>query len=197
MNHGFCIKRWFGPLIAAQLVCLCAASAFANSPPVVTEVWAEQQPENDNTRDPGRLLLHENVSHSGEEFYYEDHGVEAGRKYQYQIGVVDDDGEFFSQVATVTTQRYGTVLLPNSPNPFNPETTIRFTLEKVVRVTLSIYDVKGRRVTTLIDDLRSAGLHEARWDGTDAAGSSVSSGVYFYRMRAGKTNLSRRMVLLK
>jgi flagellar hook assembly protein FlgD len=52
-------------------------------------------------------------------------------------------------------------------------------------------------VTTLANDVRGAGPHEAQWDGTDAAGSSVSSGVYFYRMKAGKASLSRRMVLLK
>ncbi len=50
---------------------------------------------------------------------------------------------------------------------------------------------------TLIDELRGAGPHETRWDGTDASGAPVSSGVYFYRMRAGKTSQSRRMVLLK
>ena len=147
--------------------------------------------------DSSRLLFYKNVSHSGEEFYYEDHDVEPGRTYRYQIGVVDNDGEFLSQVATVKTQSYGVVLLPNSPNPFNPATTIHFTLEKAIHVTLSIYDAKGRRVTMLVDDVRSAGPHQVRWDGTDAAGSSVSSGVYFYRMRAGNTSLSRRMVLLK
>ena len=100
-------------------------------------------------------------------------------------------------VAAVPTHRYTTTLLPNSPNPFNPTTTIRFTLEKAMNVTLSIYNAKGRRVATLIDDVRGAGPHEARWDGTDASGSSVSSGGYFYRMTAGKTSLSRRMVLLQ
>jgi hypothetical protein len=147
--------------------------------------------------DDGRLLLYNNVSHSGGEFYYEDRHVESGRTYHYRIGVVDQDGEFFSQIATVKTQSYVTDLLPNVPNPFNPATSIRFTLEKAVHVTLSIHDVKGRRVTTLIDELRGAGLHETRWDGTDASGTILSSGVYFSRMRAGNASLSRRMVLLK
>jgi hypothetical protein len=147
--------------------------------------------------DSGRLLLLKNVPHTGEEFYYEDRNVESGRTYQYRIGVVDGDGEFLSQIATVKTQSYATDLLPNAPNPFNPETTIRFTLEQAAHVTLSVYDAKGRQVTTLIDDMRVAGPHEVQWNGTDDSGATVSSGVYFYRMRAGKTNLSRRMVLLK
>lgn len=107
------------------------------------------------------------------------------------------DEELLLPVAAVPTHRYATTLLYNSPNPFNPTTTIRFTLEKAMNVTLSIFDAKGRRVVTLIEDVRSAGPHDIRWDGTDAAGSSVSSGVYFYRMIAGKTVQSRRMVLLK
>ena len=147
--------------------------------------------------DTGRLLLYEKVLHSGNEFYYADTNIEPGRTYHYRIGVVDQDGQFFSQIATVKAGGYDTVLPPNVPNPFNPETTIRFTLEKAVHVTLAIYDVNGKRVTTLIDDIREVGPHEARWDGTDATGSPVSSGVYFCLMRAGKTKLSRRMVLLK
>ena len=78
----------------------------------------------------------------------------------------------------------------NVPNPFNPTTTIRFTLEKAVHVTISIHDVKGRRITTLIDDVRSAGPHEVLWVGANASGASVSSGVYFYRMRAVNNSLS-------
>jgi len=76
--------------------------------------------------DFGRLVLYENVADSGDEFYYEDTNVDPGRTYHYRIGVVDNDGEFFSQVATVKTQNYGTSLLQTPPNPFNPETTIRF-----------------------------------------------------------------------
>jgi hypothetical protein len=144
-----------------------------------------------------RLMFHESVSQSGQEFYYEDRSVTVGRDYRYQIGVVDQDGEFFSQVVNVKTRRYATALLPNSPNPFNPATTIRFTLETSEHVTLAIFDAKGRRVTTLVHEVRGAGPHEVQWDGTDAVGSSVASGVYFYRMRAGNVRLSRRMVLLK
>jgi len=145
----------------------------------------------------GGLLLHENVPHTGSTFHYEDHHTAPGRTYRYQIGVVDDDGEFFSQIVTARTQTLVTALLPNTPNPFNPSTTIRFTLARAEQVTLSVYDVRGVRVITLVDGFYTAGPHDIQWDGTDATGSQVSSGVYFYRMRAGHRVLTRRMVLLK
>jgi len=145
----------------------------------------------------GRLYPRDRISHTGVKFVYEDDDVEPGLTYRYQIGVVDDDGEFFSQIVTARTDSYGTALMQNSPNPFNPTTTIRFSLDSALPVSLSIYDARGRLVATLVDELRSAGVHDVRWDGTDRAGASVSSGVYFYRMTAGKTAQSRRMVLLK
>ena len=109
----------------------------------------------------------------------------------------DSGPQEFQMLPAANARRYKTTLLPNSPNPFNPTTMIRFTLENAVHVTLSIYDAKGRLVTTLIDDVRSAGPNEARWDGTTASGASVSSGVYFYRMTAPGFSATKKMVLLK
>jgi hypothetical protein len=145
----------------------------------------------------GRLRHHRTVPHSAGAFSYDDHDVEPGHTYRYQIGVVDDDGEFLSPVATVSTKPYTTALLQNTPNPFNPVTTIHFSLENPVHVTLAIYDASGRRVATLVDGVRSAGPHAVQWGGLNTSGATVSSGVYFYLMRAGKTAISRRMVLLK
>lgn len=97
----------------------------------------------------------------------------------------------------VQTRVYRTALMPNSPNPFNPTTMIRFTLESAAHVKLSVFDARGRFVMTLVDDVRGAGLHGARWNGADATGAPVSSGVYFCRFSAGTTIQSRKMVLLK
>jgi outer membrane protein assembly factor BamB len=83
------------------------------------------------------------------------------------------------------------------PNPFNPSTTIGFTLGEAARVRLSIYDVSGRLVRELLDDRRGAGLHSEIWDGTDHAGRGVSSGVYFYRLEAGQFIETKKMVLLR
>ena len=83
------------------------------------------------------------------------------------------------------------------PNPFNPATTITFTLTREARVHLAIYDVHGRLVRTLVDGHRSADRHDTQWDGRSDSGATVGSGVYFYRMVAGNFAETRRLVLLK
>ncbi len=88
-------------------------------------------------------------------------------------------------------------LYPNSPNPFNPETNIRFSLAKPSRVKLGIYNMKGQKVATLVDDMLSSGLHHRVWKGTDDGGRSVSSGVYFYRLETENFNRTMKMVLVK
>ena len=90
-----------------------------------------------------------------------------------------------------------TRLVGNVPNPFNPTTEIRFELSKRTAVNLEVYNVSGQRVRTLVDESRSAGTHAVTWDGRDDNGSSVSSGVYFYRLRAGDFSESRRMTLIR
>lgn len=96
------------------------------------------------------------------------------------------------------TQPHAFALRQNVPNPFNPITTISYDVPAGgARVSLRIYDTAGRLVRTLVDEQRPAGTHNATWDGRNAAGSAVSSGVYFYRMVSGSFSESRRMVLLK
>jgi hypothetical protein len=90
-------------------------------------------------------------------------------------------------------------LFQNYPNPFNPTTRIAFIVPQGAQeqVTLSIHDVTGARVRTLVEDTRSPGRYETVWDGRDARGNPVGSGVYFYRLHAGQTSLTKKMVLLK
>jgi hypothetical protein len=89
------------------------------------------------------------------------------------------------------------VLDQNIPNPFNPVTTIRFTLPSPSRVTLKVYDVKGRHIATLIDGRLPAGERRVEWNARDSRGNPVSSGVYFYRIQTGSETMSRKMVLLR
>ncbi|MCI0452265.1 MAG: T9SS type A sorting domain-containing protein [Candidatus Latescibacteria bacterium] len=91
----------------------------------------------------------------------------------------------------------GTRLAQNVPNPFNPTTTIPFSLAARGPATVSVFDTSGRLVRTLVDETRAAGDHVVRWDGRDARGRSVASGVYFYRLVAGSVTESKKMVLLK
>jgi hypothetical protein len=88
-------------------------------------------------------------------------------------------------------------LLPNSPNPFNPETVFRFALPQAGHVTLGIYDLAGRLVRTLIDWPLSEGWQTVAWDGRGDGGERVASGVYFCRLGLGGRSLSRKVVVLK
>ncbi|NIA31008.1 MAG: T9SS type A sorting domain-containing protein [Actinobacteria bacterium] len=85
----------------------------------------------------------------------------------------------------------------NFPNPFNPDTKITFTLPADAYVTMSIYNTQGQFVKTLINQYQSQGTHSIVWDGRNAKGELVPSGMYFYRIIAGKDMLSKRMILMK
>ncbi|HUU29016.1 MAG TPA: PQQ-binding-like beta-propeller repeat protein [archaeon] len=90
-------------------------------------------------------------------------------------------------------------LLQNNPNPFNPSTTISYSVPEGAseRITLKVYNLRGRLVRTLVQDVREAGNYTVFWDGTDETGRRVSSGVYFYRIQAGEFVQTRKMVLVK
>jgi hypothetical protein len=88
-------------------------------------------------------------------------------------------------------------LYQNYPNPFNPSTEIGFALPQTANVRLEIFNIMGQRVKQLADRQMEAGVHTILWDGRDAAGNAVASGVYFYRIDAGQYTASRKMLLLK
>jgi hypothetical protein len=86
----------------------------------------------------------------------------------------------------------------NYPNPFNPATRIAFALPYATRVTLTIYNAIGQQIVRLINrEERSAGQHSAFWNGKDASGTAVPSGVYFYRLQSPQTQITKKMVLMK
>ncbi len=89
------------------------------------------------------------------------------------------------------------VLDQNYPNPFNPETTIRYQLNQPGNVQLIIYNTLGQKIATLINELQIAGTYQVRWNGRDAVGLPVSSGVYLYQLSVGSELLTRQMLLVK
>lgn len=88
-------------------------------------------------------------------------------------------------------------LLGNYPNPFNPETTIFYNLESESRVELTIYNLKGQKVRSLVNELQPKGHHQIVWNGTDDNDKNCSSGVYFYKLRNGRFSSTKKMILMK
>ena len=85
----------------------------------------------------------------------------------------------------------------NTPNPFNPSTTIRYELPRSEQVRLEIFDIAGRLVRTLVSERMPAGRHEVVWNGRSSTGATTASGSYFYRLQAGNKVLIHKMLLIK
>jgi FlgD Ig-like domain len=129
---------------------------------------------------------------------YIDRTTLAGTRYTYRIAAVKESGEEVpSSPATVSTPAAVLSLGQNWPNPFNPSTTIPFTLPAPARVVIRIHDVRGARVATVVEEGLSQGRHFATWDGTGENGERVASGTYFCVLTAGDRSLSRKVVVLK
>jgi hypothetical protein len=88
-------------------------------------------------------------------------------------------------------------LFANYPNPFNPTTTISYALPEAEHVELSIFNLQGKLVAHIVDVEQPPGFHSATWDSRDRHGNRVSSGVYYYRLEAGKFVDTRKMILLQ
>ena len=102
-----------------------------------------------------------------------------------------DDNEMLPKITEFTG---------NYPNPFNPETTLQYSVSKDndnSRVNITVYNLKGQKVVTLVDEAQSAGYHEVVWSGTDNRRKSVSSGIYFVVMKCGNYTRTSKMTLLK
>jgi hypothetical protein len=111
-------------------------------------------------------------------------------RFEDQVTAISDPED----LAGVPAQYH---LSQNYPNPFNPETKISFTIPKAGDVTIKVYDVQGREVTTLVNAAMNAGTHEVVWNGTNSSGLRVASGMYVYTLKSADRVLSKKMVLMK
>jgi hypothetical protein len=102
--------------------------------------------------------------------------------------VEDEEGDFIPKEFE---------LYQNHPNPFNTETQIKYQLKKANFVTLSIYNILGEKVRTLVKEKQAGGLKTIIWNGRDEKGNELASGIYFYELKAGEVTQTKRMVLLK
>jgi len=143
-------------------------------------------------------------SNTERSYRYEDRLIASGETYWYQIADVDYSGvrAFHGPVSAVApeaiAERY--VLHPNYPNPFNPETNIRFEISANAinsNVKLTVYNNLGMEIRTLINGSVEPGIHSLTWDGRNDSGKQMASGVYFLRLETGAFNQTRKMLLAR
>jgi hypothetical protein len=136
-------------------------------------------------------------------------GLAAGEKFRIKIGGIESD-ELFAwseagarvEISSLTSKSgsilpTGFYLGQNYPNPFNPTTTISFSLPAGGYATLDVYNILGRKVITLFDGMAQAGENQVVWEGIDADGNPVASGIYFYKLKTSAFEQTRKMVLMK
>lgn len=136
------------------------------------------------------------------------HMLTGGGDYVFRVRAVDRFGEMTSEEnyfeTSVTVTGVEGIDLPeayslsqNYPNPFNPSTTIKYYLPENCSVQLEIFDVSGKHIASLVNESQGKGPYAIDWNGKDQNGNTVSSGTYFYRLKAGEETISKKMVLLR
>ena len=142
--------------------------------------------------------------------YYTFNQLEYNIPYYFRVATMVGQGEwsYYSDVVTATIEFVSTdeqnneipftfALNQNYPNPFNPSTSISYTIPERNIVSLNIYDVNGAFVQNLVDENLEPGFHSVSWDGTNANGSKVSAGMYFYIIKSGNLVSTQKMIFLK
>ena len=143
------------------------------------------------------LLENPDISMRGDRFVCLDRSAEPGETYTYRVSVKENGVAAASFETTIAIPALAFSLDQAHPNPFKNETQIGFSLAHPDNVSLAVYDISGGQVCTLEECFLDEGKHTAVWDGRDNHGRRVASGIYFYRLKAGKQVLIRKMVLLR
>jgi len=120
-------------------------------------------------------------------------------KYQENVKYLESRLSFFNEPETEPYAQdiENALLIANYPNPFNSETTIRFSIPSATKVEISIYNIKGQKVCTLVDNEMEKGVHCVNWNGRDNAGKQVSYGIYLYKLKEGNRTSVKRMLMMK
>jgi len=130
-----------------------------------------------------RILLKDNS--------FTDKNLSGGSKFIYRLKQIDNDGAFaYSDEVDVLPEKFE--LYQNYPNPFNPVTNIKFNLSHNSKIRIDVYNIIGQHVATIIDKEIEAGFYNIPFDG-----SSLSSGVYIYRIQAQEFSQAKKMLLVK
>jgi hypothetical protein len=133
----------------------------------------------------------------GPHYHFTDETCGPG-EHTYRVDVLENgEPATLFETGPVTVRAIALTLEQNRPNPFNPSTSFRFYLPERQPVALTVYDAGGRLVTTVAEGVHPAGWNVVLWRAADRLGKPLRSGVYFYRLTAGKLSQSRKMVVLK
>lgn len=147
-----------------------------------------------NSSDPSYYSFEDTDVLPGNTYYYWLQSIDLDLTYSYHGPLsitVDEEDDELPPIA------YETQLHKNYPNPFNPSTTIEFSLREETHVSLKIYNILGRRVKTLYDKVEGAGNYTAVWDGYDEEGNAATSGIYFYRLVTDNFSKTYKMIMVK
>jgi hypothetical protein len=152
-----------------------------------------------STADPQyQELSTPHITEQGSSFTFVDSQYEAGLSYVYRVDASDSKDRWtLFETESIATPSVLFALFQNTPNPFNPTTTIKYSVPAPGMVDLRVYDVNGRLVRILVDEQKPAGDHTAIWDGRDDTDGVAASGVYFCRLEAGGVRQAKKLVLLK
>ena len=139
--------------------------------------------------------------------YFEDNDIEYNTEYFYRVSYNTGEWSAYSEVLSVTVEQLNTAgqsqlpkefaLHQNYPNPFNPVTNLSYDLPGDAMVNITIYDMMGKVVTTLVNGKQSAGFKSLQWNATNQSGMPISAGIYVYTIQAGQFNETGKMILLK
>ncbi|MBU8923453.1 MAG: T9SS type A sorting domain-containing protein [Bacteroidales bacterium] len=150
-------------------------------------------------KDGGSFVpMHGQVECNGMEFSFTDRSCKPGEIYSYRVLYsIDGISSLLFETDEVIIPCADMYLYQNIPNPFNPSTSITFSIPERHHVRITIHDVTGRLVAVVFDAVADAGESLVHWNGRDAGGNHVVSGIYFYRLVAGKNSITKKMTLLR
>lgn len=172
-------------------------------------VWRGSSVDGEFTRVTTNLIMGRGTATDPHDYQFTDRDVRQNAQYWYQVEEISLDGvstffEPFPVQKNTAVRKLPTDAMPhdwellqNYPNPFNPMTEIRYTIPVQADVTVKIINLLGNEITTLVRQQQAPGSYSIVWDGTNAYGQPVESGVYFYTLQTGNHVLFRKMTLLK
>ncbi len=149
----------------------------------LVQLWAAEVIDNHG------LLIKANANNKFSKFYSKEYSNTSFRpELTVNANPVSNEEETISTVISY---------IGNYPNPFNPSTSIELNLKEKSEVSISIFDIKGRRINTLVNDVLSSGRHLFKWNGIDSNGKALPSGIYLYRVKTYNSVITKKMTLMK